>query len=576
MTSAFPTASLSDLKELGLPSSVLKRVAEHKSSPATQETPNPAPTTNARYAGDYIPSPEEQAPLKIEGYTTLNLFDNPAHLVTTLIPQFRDKQKTLHQWQVAQNQELAESFRWASDMNPYKLALCAANGSGKDYLVIAPFVIWSCLTQIKCLTIITSSSGTQLTAQTENYIRALAQKVNDWMGQKVFHIRQRYIRCNLTGAEVRMFATDEAGKAEGYHPLEPGAKMIIIVNEAKSVAEEIFEALTRCTGFSHWLNVSTPGEPKGSFFDSYCNWDRTRHVTTYDCPHLSEQQRIDDRRKYGEHSALYRSKHLALFTTLGGEVIISDDILTALLKEPPSLECEVPLQIGIDLAAGGDENCVTMIKGCEVISEYYFHEVDTMITADRIEEHLLKNKVDKKYEYIFADDGGIGHGIIDNLRRKGWEVRRINNQNPAVNKEVFGNRGAEMWENVKRILEERLFDISKLSEKTRTQLSTRQRRKTETSSRLFLESKKIAKAHGRPSPDRADAFVLALTGRTIDDFINAKPVEKKVKEKTILDSRNFEEWYTENVVYKEHNAEYQQKETDKGRLYNSLARAMNN
>lgn len=595
MISTFPTASPEDLAELGIRTKSIRQNPSTASSASKStelvskdqdlsslglgsQVPPTSSGTKQPYAGDYRPTQEELTPLKLEGYTTCDLFDSPAHLVTTLIPAFREQKKTLHQWQIEQNQELAESYKYATDLNPYKLALCAANGSGKDYLVIAPFVIWSCLTQIRCLTIITSSSGTQLTAQTENYIKALAQRVNDYFGgQKIFHIRQRYIRCNLTGAEVRMFATDEAGKAEGYHPLEPGSKMIIIVNEAKSVAEEIFEALTRCTGYSHWLNVSTPGEPRGSFYDSFCNWPITRHVTTYDCPHLSESQREDDRRKYGEHSPLYRSKHLALFTTIGGEIIISPDITNALLKEPPQLECEVPLQVGIDLAAGGDENCVTIIKGCEVLEEYFFHEVDTTITADKIDEFLTKKGVPKDYEFITADDGGIGHGIIDNLRRKDWvNIKRIHNQFPAYNKDLFGNIGAENWERVKRILEEKLFDISKLSKKTIEQLTTRQRKKADGSSgRLFLESKKTAKAHGRPSPDRADAFILALFGRTIDDFIKAKPKESLYKgnKRNIMDARNLEEWFAEQVVYADYNKRFQEEDKTNKRCFCSLRRA---
>lgn len=592
MSGAIPTAK--DLAELGLPVSLAKKAPLSKGGESTSiqlgngrksdmVSDSSSQVPPSKYAGDYELSTEEAVPLQVDGYTVCDLFTSPAHLITSLIPSFNTFKTQLHTWQKEQNQELADSFKWATDLQPYKLALCAANGSGKDYLVIAPLVIWACLTQIRCLTIITSSSGTQLTAQTENYIRALAHKVNERFGElyggKVFHIRQRYIRCNLTGAEVRMFATDEAGKAEGYHPLEPGAKMLIIVNEAKSVEEQIFEALTRCTGFSHWLNVSTPGEPKGSFYDSFCNWDRTRHVTTYDCPHLSEVQRQDDRRKYGEHSALYRSKHLALFTTLGGTYVIAEEILTCLLDEPPDLELEEKIDgIGLDLAAGGDENCITRTKGCKVVSEYAFHERDTTKTADMIEEHFLKVlRITKDFDNINADDGGVGHAIIDMLVRRGWKINRVLNQSPAINKSRFGNRGAEMWYNLLRILEEKTMNISGLSPLTITQLSHRQYKQSEAQGRIFLESKKEAKAHGRPSPDRADAFVLSLTGRTIDDFIKATPVVKKAPTnvKQIVDSREFQDWYAENVVYANHNAEYAAKVKGDGkRIYGSLRRAM--
>jgi len=123
-----------------------------------------------------------------------------------------------------------------------------------------------------------------------------------------------------------------------------------------------------------------------------------------------------------------------------------------------------------------------------------------------------------------------------------------------------------------------LFDISKLSKKTIEQLTSRQRKKSEgASGRLFLESKKTAKAHGRPSPDRADAFILALFGRTIDDFIAAKPKLSGTprRQATLVDARQMEDWYAENVVYKEQNQKFRSDENNNNqRCFNSLRRAM--
>jgi len=576
----FDTVTQADLQEFGLGNRNPKPTA------ASVPVPNPPPLAGIEQAklGDYKLSPEEDKPLLGGTYTTIDFFKTPAALVCAIKPIFREGRENLYQWQKDQSQELADSFQTCDKLHPYKLALCAANGSGKDFLVISPFVVWAALTQIRCLTIITSASGAQLSAQTENYIRALCAGFNEYAvqigfvqeGQKVFHIRQRFIRCNLTGAEIRLFATDEAGKAEGYHPLEPDSKMIIIVNEAKNVAEEIFEALTRCTGFSHWLNVSTPGEPKGSFYDSFCNWPNTRHVTTYDCPsHLAESSREDDRRKYGEHSALYRSKHLALFTTLGGSCIISLDAVNALLLEPPTLSSSLPERIGIDLAAGGDETVICRVKGARVLEEYCFRETDTTITADKLEAKLLEWKIDKKHEFITADDGGVGHAIIDMLVRRKWNIRRVLNQSAATNKKDFGNRGAELWELAKRVIEEKLMDISKLSPKTITQLTTRQYKKKDASSitRITLESKKEAKAHGRPSPDRGDAYVLTFNGFSLDDFIGKQTVAlvpERVRTK-LSNEEEVQRYWEENVVFGKFN---NPPETKGRRIYNSLRRAV--
>lgn len=502
------------------------------------------------YPGAYRDK-EDDKPLREDGYQCIN-FPRPDILAIYFDPFLRDGTVELHPWQIEVSEHLSAVKPTAQ--HPHKFCLCAANGSGKDAYVLAPFVIWFALTKIKSLIIITSSSGVQLTAQTENYIRSLAEKVNLKLGQPVFKIRQRYIKCLLSGSEIRLFATDEAGKAEGYHPLEPVAEMAIIVNEGKSVSEEIHGALKRCTGFNYWLEVSTPGEPFGFFYRAYTTWMHTKRVTAYDCPHISRSEIESDRIELGEHSALFRSMRLALFTSLGGTVIIGADLMEQLMLNRVTAIVGInkwPIRVGGDTAAGGDENCVIAGRGNKLLLEEFNREVDTTITADWF-DHIFgeKLKLQKNHEYIFMDDGNVGHSITDMLVRKGWiNIRRVLNQSAAIQKKRFGNRGAEMWTQVKRILEERYYDVTQLSEKCRTQLANRYYKQQQTQGRITLESKKDAKAHGRPSPDRADAFILHLTGLTIDDFINAdKPsdAERVEAAKTKLTMAEVPEWFDNN------------------------------
>lgn len=522
------------------------------------------------YPGDFE---EETQPLREEGWQTLN-FESPAQLASLFITPLRDGRITLYPWQVSISDKLAESNKTVTTAKPFKMPICAANGSGKDYLVIAPFIVWMSLVNTRCLSIITSSSGVQLTAQTENYIRGLCLLINEYFGEQIFRVRQRYIKCNLTGSEIRMFATDEAGKAEGYHPLEPGAKMVICVNEAKSVDEDIYTALRRCTGYTHWLDVSSPGEPKGSFYQHCIHWPNFVRVTSYDCPnHLAESDREDDRRELGEHSPLYRSKHLALFTSYGGTVVIPEEVVTKLLQNPPQESVSLITSVGIDIAAGGDEDVVTFVNS-RFIKEVCFRETDTTIAADRIEHILVEHKISKNHDAIYADDGGIGHAVIDMLVRRGWNIKRVLNQWAALRKKQFGNRGAEMWYNAKRFYEERVFDLRGISQKTKDQITTRHYRQSEVGGRIYLESKREAKANGRPSPDRADALILALSHFTLDDFIREhEKKEEKAKLKFTLGSEELTQYYEDEITYG-HGGEQKQKQ-GKGNVFNSLSCAIN-
>jgi len=486
------------------------------------------PPSSSCYAGD---SKEDSDYVREGGFYTVDIA-SPAHLLVTINKHFREGNEELYDWQKEQLAEIAASNKVATLHNPYKLALCAANGSGKDYIIVAPTVVWMSLVNIRCLTIITASSGAQLTAQTENYIRALCAACNEHFGFEAFRIRQRYIKCLITGSEIRLFATDEAGKAEGYHPLEPNAKMMIVVNEAKSVKEEIFGALRRCTGYTHWLNVSTPGEPKGSFHKA-CTEPRMgyrfRKVTYKVCrtatkSHVSESERIADEIDLGVTSALYRSKWLAEFTSLDVGCIVPLDHVNACCNNlVPKAFVDWPLRIGMDLSAGGDETVLVATRGNVIVKEVYFQERDTTVVAARLSQELEALGVKRDHEFIFADDGGIGKSIIDMLRKSksetepGWEVRRVVNQARAIRPDQYGNRGAELWYLIKRLAEERLIRFDEASDKLREQLYTRIMEKR--GGRVWLEPKPKAKSEGRPSPDRADAFVLSLCGLTVQDFM---------------------------------------------------------
>src|SRR5205814_198121 len=133
-------------------------------------------------------------PITDEGYQTLD-FQSPAEVAAFFDPNINEGLITLHKWQVEDLELLAKAK--VSSIHPYKYILCAANGSGKDAFIVAPFAVWLALTKSRSLCIITSSSGVQLSAQTENYIKTLAHRVNTFYqkiyGCDIFKINQRFI-----------------------------------------------------------------------------------------------------------------------------------------------------------------------------------------------------------------------------------------------------------------------------------------------------------------------------------------------------------------------------------------------
>ena len=455
------------------------------------------------------------------------------------------KPLSLHPWQVECNKDISYGRTRDKDGNiikeakptslhPYKFALCAANGSGKDAFVIAPIALWFICTKMQSKVIITSASGGQLTTQTEKYIKNLAIAVNQWslnnIGQEIIKITKRNYLCTLTGGMIYLFATDEEEKAEGHHPTEPGAEMMIIVNEAKSVPPDIFEALRRCTGFNYWIDVSSPGEPIGPFHNHFQNWPNKRRVSYFDCPHQSPEEFEADREEYGENSAYFRSKWLALFTFIGGRYVVSHEKLQALLeanrrKEVAAIHQTAEIRVGLDIAlsTAGDETVLCFWRGNVQLSQKQFRIQDSTLLALALEAELLKF-VNKQHKYIYADDGGVGRSVIDILNRRGWRINRVLNNSASKNKKAFKNRGAQSWYKFGRLIEEQMLIFCNLKDdKLFKQIAARKYKETDAGiDKMTLQSKKDAASEGYPSPDRADANVLAFTDIDVADFLIQK------------------------------------------------------
>jgi hypothetical protein len=450
-----------------------------------------------------------------------------------------------------------------TNKQPLEFLLVACNGSGKDAFIIAPWSIFHCLCKTRSRLIATSASASQLKGQTESYIRTRAFQINQFCAEhcgieKVFLIKKGHIVCTLTHSEIVLFRTDDPGRAEGWHPFPdfPKGEVCIVANESKTVEDPMFESFSRCT-FNRFLKISSPGPTTGMFYKNFKNSRNWKEgykpheyfsivIDSYACPHKDVMQIEKDRREWGENSYVFRSKHLALFTSLEEQTVLSLEQYQRCLNHPPIAKTvkSFKRRAGLDIARGGDENVLVILEGNRFIGIETFHANDLdEVTAPVLVE--LFKKWELKDADIYADDGGVGAGLLDILgNRYGYKVIRTNNQSPPVVKNVgFGNRGAELWFRAARIISECLVDISAVNDragKLMNQLTNRYYKQHETQGKIILESKKEAKAKGHNSPDRADALVLALSNLTIHDFTDdlGKPLNFNNKPRGLVSNND--------------------------------------
>src|SRR3990167_10321996 len=362
-------------------------------------------------------------------------FSSPIELLTFFSENIRDKHIKLHDWQKEVGEFLALPH-WKKE-SPLRFYLRAANGSGKDAYVLAAHAVWFCGCKIRSRWVCTSSSYRQISTQTEPYIKQLCQEINDFYEGEVFIIRKQHIVCTLTGSEILLYVSDDPDNIEGYHPFPdyPQAELAVVINEAKSIQDSVFHALRRCTGFSIWLEVSSPGKAFGHFYEKVTtarDWEEgykvgcgfTRKVTAYDCSHVCvseiEEARLD------LPPWLFASIYLAEFSSVDEEVLIPIELLTKVMKQQIQKVSFGELRAGFDFAAGGDENGAYLIDGNYIKDKLFFKEIDTTVSAHRFYSKIMQWKQQGlKEKNCFGDDGGVGRGILDQIAEKDWRINRV-------------------------------------------------------------------------------------------------------------------------------------------------------
>lgn len=403
-----------------------------------------------------------------------------------------------------------------------KASLCTPNGAGKSAFINAILALWWITVHPQGIVVITTKDSKQLDNQ---LWPAIERHKGKFPG---YDFIERMVR-NGTGGFIIGFTTDDPGRAEGWHKLNDfSGPLLIIGDEAKSIADAINMALDRCT-YNAKLLTSSPGLTEGFFYESQTsqaaeNYNakglvhvgpnpygfKAMQVGLVDCPHVP-QSRIDNIiSTHGPDHWFTRSTLHGEFTDVDSDTlfVIPKHIVRTLMDDPPRY---VPggKRASCDFAAGRAENVFTIKQGNEV-KQHCWKDVDTMRAVGQfialfIQYGLLPSE-------IYGDAGGMGIPILNRFNELGWPLNWVNNESEPIDKVRYPSLGAEMWHNgaVKLAKMDLILPNDPILFK---QLTTR-RAKPTSDAILGLETKREMDKRGVPSPDRADGLVMVLAAET--------------------------------------------------------------
>jgi hypothetical protein len=389
-----------------------------------------------------------------------------------------------------------------------RVALRAANGSGKTSTVISAILIWHALVYPRSIAVTTAGVFRQVESQLWPSLRNHIAKLGGaW---EVTSGEIRYLHPNGNTSRIIGYSATDPGRAEGwhaedheYHPL------LMVVDEAKTVADPLFEAISRCQP-TRLLIASSPGGTSGAFYRAFTKeanmWSK-HAVTAFDCPHITPAQIEEVTQRYGEKHPLTRSMIYGEFVDIGLEsLVINLTQLQNCHNTPPRFRPGVRIA-GVDFAAGGDQNVICISDGNKILPMIAWREKDTMAAVGRFIVEFKKAGLEANN--IYADASGMGMVMCDALAESGWVVNRVNFGATAYDNNAYTNRSAEMWYNMAKRIEDAEIILPEDEDLT-AQLTCR-RTITNSKGKLGVESKDSMRARGIASPDRADALALCLS-----------------------------------------------------------------
>lgn len=459
----------------------------------------------------------------------INQNDNPKNLEYACTPAGFCRtvlKMDLYPWQ-------EEVLNWLDDSGS-KVALRTCNESGKTSRVVAGAVLWHMTVYPGSVTVSTAGVYRQVSEQLMPHLRRLLSR----------HTKFKITENSITGPGGSYycgFSTDEPGKFEGWHtpelpevcrnrrvPIidyptgykEPDkSSLLIIVDEAKSVKNEIFEATERCRP-DRFLICSSPGLPMGYFFDAFHSQAKrfkSKVVSYTECPHLTAFPKINEIeeqiRTYGRNHPLVKSMVFAEFAESGENMVFNMmDIEAAMSGLIPSFGHE--RRAAIDFSGGGDEQVLYIREGNTLIHQKFWREPDATVLADSLIMEFKKFELQPYW--ITGDNGGLGEIIFDILYRHGWDIHRLlfNGKSKSEN---YLNVRAEMFYELSHRMQRKEISIPR-DEELKQQLSWQQF-KMDDKHRIKLRPKEEMPR----SPDRADTIaMLYYDAPTKDSYYDEK------------------------------------------------------
>lgn len=424
-------------------------------------------------------------------------------------------------WQRETLEQIGDALKaGASVAEAIQIATASGHGIGKSALV-AMLILWALSTREDTRGVVTANTEKQLSTKTWPELAkwhrlCLVRHWFEFTATAIYSTQSGHDKTWRVDAIPWSLNNTEA--FAGLH--NQGSRVLLIFDEASAIPDEIWEvsegALTDADTEIIWLAFGNPTRNTGRFrecFGRFRHRWKTRQIDSRTVEGTNKQQLEKWVEDYGEDSDFVRVRVRGVFPRAGvSQFISSDDVQAAQTRELPFTDHGAAMILGVDIARFGDDQSV--IRGRQgrngrVIPPVKWRGMDTVFSAGKVAEAIIRYEPDA----VFVDGGGVGGGVIDILKSRGFRVIEVNFGAVAADEKRYANKRAEMWGTMRDWIPTGSIDPD---QQLADDLSAPEYG-FDKDGRILLEKKSDMKKRGLASPDDGDALALTF----------ASPVQRK-------------------------------------------------
>ena len=470
---------------------------------------------------------------------------DPAIQQVTMPEEYHEEYGVVYgpdKWAIDFLEKLKNSVRGANSASselsyPLQFSTASGHGIGKTTLV-AWLILWIMSTRPYCKGVVTANTAEQLRSKTWSELSKWLNMciTKHWFLYHAGRGNMKIVHKDHPEEWNCQAQTSKEENSEAFAGLHAAnSTPFYIFDEASAIPDKIFEVREGGTtdGEAMTFDFGNPTRNSGMFFENTVGRYSHNYITTFVDSRevkITNKERIDQWIKdRGEDSDFVKVRVRGVFPSVGtAQFINSDDVQAAMDRELLD-QSFAPLVLGVDIARFGSDDTVIyprMGRDARSFDPVILSGLDTVqVTGRVIETVRMFRTLGKECAAIFVDGGGLGGGVVDQLRHLGYNPIEVLAQHRPNDPIAYRYKTDEMWGELREDLRNGLClppRKTAIGAQMYSELTQREFDYT-LKAQINLESKKDMKERGLDSPNIADALALTYAREVVAELKSLRP-----------------------------------------------------